>query len=35
MINVDVSATAFFHSGPLLDMVAKIAKVQRVGKILC
>lgn len=34
MINMDVSATAFFRPGPLLDMVAKIANVQRVGKLL-
>ncbi|KAK3831847.1 MAG: Piwi domain-containing protein [Linnemannia elongata] len=33
MINVDVSATAFFHPGPLLDMVAKIANVQRIDDL--
>ncbi|KAK5809212.1 Piwi domain-containing protein [Linnemannia elongata] len=33
MINMDVSATAFFRPGPLLDMVAKIANVQRVDDL--
>ncbi|KAF9539398.1 Eukaryotic translation initiation factor 2C [Mortierella hygrophila] len=33
MINMDVSATAFFRPGPLLEMVAKIANVQRVDDL--
>lgn len=33
MINMDVSATAFFSSGSLLELAAKIANVRNVGKL--
>lgn len=33
MINMDVSATAFFRSGSLLELVVKIANVRSVGKL--
>jgi eukaryotic translation initiation factor 2C len=33
MINVDVSATAFFQSGPLTDIIAKILGLRSPGKM--
>lgn len=33
MINLDLSATAFFQSGSLLEMVLKILGLRHAGKI--